>query len=94
MSKSIIPGDSPTWCFLCGATENLQVHHCLHGIRRKAADDNGLTVHLCATCHAKLHDHGDHDLDLEQLAQKTFEETHTRAEWMEIFGKNYLEADE
>ena len=77
-------------CHICGRTGVLQKHHCLHGIRRKAADKHDLTVWLCIDCHQKLHDHGEHDLELEKLAQKHFEETHSHAEYMEKFGKNYL----
>lgn len=36
-----------------------------------------------------LHDHGDHDKDLERLAQEAFEERYGHDEWMRIFGKNY-----
>lgn len=43
-------------CYICGAYGQVDKHHCLHGIRRKAADKYGLTVNLCRTCHRKLHD--------------------------------------
>ena len=61
----------------------------LHGIRRAAADRYGLMVHLCHECHMRLHDKGEHDRELEELGQIEFEKTHTHAEWMRIFGKNY-----
>ena len=38
----------------------------------------------------KLHDHGDGDLMLEQLAQKHFEKLYGHDKFMEEFGKNYL----
>ena len=85
-----IPGDEPYRCFLCQRVGKMQVHHCLHGSRRKAADAYGLTVHLCPMCHTLLHDHGTNDLYLEQLAQNTFEREHSREDWMKIFGKSYL----
>ena len=68
----------------------MQLHHCLHGSRREAADAYGLTVHLCPVCHTLLHDHGINDLFLEQTAQAAFEREHGREEWMKIFGKSYL----
>ena len=85
-----ISGDEPFRCFLCQRYGKMQVHHCLHGSRRKAADAYGLTVHLCPMCHTLLHDHGTNDLYLEQLAQNTFEREHSREDWMKIFGKSYL----
>ena len=87
--KSIIPGDDPEHCFICGRYGPAHVHHCLHGSRRAAADKYGLTVHLCSRCHMELHDHGAHDADLEEIAQAAFEEQHTHAEFMKIFGKNF-----
>lgn len=79
-------------CYICGIQTDLQVHHCLHGTSRRAkADEHGLTVYLCGRCHTKLHDHGVHDLDLQKVAQAHFEKTHTHDEYMEIFGKNYLD---
>ena len=89
--KSIIPGDTPYLCFLCGKHVETQTHHCLHGSRRGLADKYGLTVHLCPSCHTALHDTGRCDRELEVLAQWAFEENHTHAEWMRIFGKNYRE---
>ena len=77
-------------CYLCGRTGTLHRHHCLHGIRRKAADKYDLTVYLCPECHQKLHDKGIGDLTLEKLAQAHFEADHSHEEYMEIFGKNYL----
>lgn len=78
-------------CYLCGRTGTLQRHHCLHGSRRKMADRYDLTVYLCPECHRRLHDLGEYDLMLEQLAQRHFEDSHSHAEYMDLFHKNYLE---
>lgn len=77
-------------CYLCGRTGVLQRHHCLHGIRRKAADRHDLCVWLCVDCHKKLHDKGIGDLKLEKLAQKYFEDKYGHEQYMEEFGKNYF----
>lgn len=77
-------------CFICGRGGALHKHHCLHGIRRKAADKYDLTVWLCPECHQRLHDHGDGDLMLERLAQRHFEEKYGHEKYMRVFGKNYL----
>lgn len=90
MSQTIVSGDAVDRCYLCKRYGRMQVHHCLHGSRRRAADAYGLTVHLCPLCHTLLHDHGVNDLYLEQTAQAAFEREHSREEWMRIFGKSYL----
>ena len=88
--RTVIHGDVDDRCFLCHRGGALQVHHCVHGTRRKKADEYGLTVHLCPICHTLLHDHGYNDLFLEKTAQLTFEREYGREEWMKIFGKSYL----
>ena len=77
-------------CHICGRTGMLQKHHCLHGSRSKAADRHDLTVWLCLHCHQELHDHGVCDLQLEQEAQRYFEEKYGHEQYMKEFGKNYL----
>nr|DAN44405.1 MAG TPA: putative HNHc nuclease [Caudoviricetes sp.] len=91
--KSIMPGDTAEWCYLCSRHGRLEVHHCLHGRNRRAADEMGLTVHLCGECHRRLHDKGEHDRELEALAQETYEGLHGHAAWMARVGKNFAEVD-
>lgn len=79
-------------CFFCHTTQGLECHHCIHGnANRKIADREGLTVNLCHRCHQKVHDTDrEMDLVLIQYAQRKFEETHTRQEFRELFGKSWL----
>lgn len=91
--KSIMPGDTAERCYLCGRHGRLEVHHCLHGRNRRAADEMGLTVHLCGECHRRLHDKGEHDRELEALAQETYEGLHGHAAWMARVDKNFAEVD-
>ena len=81
-------------CFVTGSTQNLDKHHCLSGSRRKMADKYGLWVWLRHDVHMSLHS-GDSVLaySLKRLAQRKFEEHHSRKRFVEIFGKNYLEGD-
>ena len=89
MKKSIIDGDSADRCFLCGCNRPAHVHHVLHGSRRAMADRYGLTVHLCVRCHTRLHDLGEHDLELERIGQQAFEKNFGHEKFMQIFGKDY-----
>ena len=78
-------------CFITGATQNLDKHHCFHGIRRKAAEKYGCWCWLSHDLHMKLHDK-DKELDntIERACQKRFEEIYSHDEFMNVFGKNYL----
>lgn len=94
--KSIIQKNTDN-CFLCGKYGNLERHHCLFGTaNRKKADKYGLTVYLCPDCHRGtngIHGKNGHpyDLRLKQIAQREFEKTHSREEFVEIFGRNYID---
>lgn len=78
-------------CYLCGRSGHLHIHHCIHGSgRRKKATKYGLMVMLCPDCHRRLHDYGEHDRELEKLAQMEFEKVHGHDEWMREFERNYL----
>lgn len=82
-------------CYVCGTTYGLHEHHCFYGSsNRKQSEKHGLKVWLCGIDH-NLSNKGVHfnkelDIELKQLAQRKFEETHTRQEFMQIFGKNWL----
>lgn len=79
-------------CFICGSMRNLQVHHCIHGNKRKLADREGLTVHLCLACHHRLHSLGLHDRELKQIAQIAWMRKHhaDEADFRALFGRSYL----
>ena len=81
-------------CYLCKTTRNLQKHHALHGSYRKNADKYGLWVWLCADHHTMgrdaIHRNPELDKELMKEAQRKFEETHTREEFIALFGKNRL----
>lgn len=87
----MLPGDNKERCYICGRYGATELHHCLHGIRRKHADKYGLTVHLCPGCHRKLHDTGENDKALEQIAQEYLEKQYGHDKWMEVFGKDFKE---
>lgn len=92
--KSIVQDMENPRCFLCGAVRNLELHHIMHGTaNRRWSTRLGLTCLLCRTHHTgQFGVHSDAELNrrLQQEAQRAFEQTHTRTEWMNIFGKNYL----
>lgn len=92
MGKSILQDKKE--CYICGGTENLHEHHIFGGRNRKISERYGFKVWLRADWH-NMADYGVHanrdlDLFLKMCCQKKFEETHTRAEFMALIGKNYL----
>ena len=82
-------------CLVCRITNNLHKHHVFYGTsNRKQSEKYGLTVYLCAR-HHNMSNEGVHfnkslDLKIKQLAQRKFEETHTREEFRAIFGKSWI----
>lgn len=90
--KSIIQDKKE--CFISGSKYELQEHHIFFGKNRKLSEKYGLKVWLKLYYHTgsnvAVHNNIKLDNDLKQIAQKKFEEEHTREEFMKIFGKNYL----
>ena len=90
--KSVMQSDKV--CYLCGRTVGLERHHIMAGTaNRKLSEKFGLWVWLCHDCHTGT-DGAQYDpiqnRQLKMDAQFVFERTHTHAEWMKAFGKNYL----
>lgn len=98
--KSIIQNKKE--CFLCRYlydaenTNNLNDHHIFFGTaNRRLSEEYGLKAWLCIKHHTEgigaVHKNRDHDLMLKKIAQKKFEETRTRKEFIQIFGKSYID---
>lgn len=63
--------------------------------RRRLSEKYGLKIWLCHRHHTtdprySIHYQKALDLDLKRIAQKEFEKTHTREEFIDIFTKSYL----
>lgn len=90
--KSILQSDKE--CFMCGTTYNLERHHVIFGTAgRKISDKLGLTIWLCHEHHqGRFGPHQDRetDLRLRRFAQTCYEDKHSRDEWVERIGRNYL----
>lgn len=87
--KSIIDYDKEHVCFNCGGWAS-DVHHIFSGTaNRRQSERYGLKVWLCRQCHEEAHRGGALNRHLRYIAQAKFEETHTRQEFIKIFGKNW-----
>ena len=82
--------------YISGSTYNLEEHHIFFGTaNRKVSEKNGLKVWLTSEEHRGTYGvHGkfgiDLDIKLKQDAQRKYEETHTREDFIKLIGKNYL----
>ena len=95
MAKSILQDEK--CCYITGSTYNLHLHHIFAGSRRKISDREGFVVYLTGRLHNQsnegVHGKDGHELDLylKEACQMKYEETHSRAQWMALMGKNYLD---
>ena len=74
-------------CAICGNNQ-VHLHHIFGGRNRKNSTKYGMIVPLCKYHHDWVHKTNDKTFKKE--AQKKFEETHSREEFIKIFGRNYL----
>jgi len=88
--KSII--QDKKYCFICG-TSQVEEHHIFRGPNRKVSEQLGLKVWLCKEHHTGqtgVHNNQGLNSYLQKLAQRKYEETHTREEFMQEIGRSYL----
>lgn len=81
-------------CLICGTNKGLERHHVFYGTGlRQQSEKYGMVAVLCHECHrGRRGVHLNHELDMElkQEFQRRFEEAHSRAEFMRIFGRSWL----
>lgn len=78
------------FCLECGALAT-DTHHVLFGRNRANSEIYGLTVRLCRSCHAQLHDRDETiAMKYRKLGQLVFEYEYGHEKYMEIFGRSYL----
>lgn len=101
--RSIVQFDRECWACreLYGIRTiiNLEEHHIYPGNpRRELSERCGLKVWLCNKHHTKppLGVHCNPPLmdELQRAGQRAYERTHSRADFVMLFGKNYLEDED
>lgn len=85
-------------CYFTGKTGSLHKHHCYPGPNRKVSDNNGFWVWLTPELHNGNDPNAVHtkpnegyDMVLKQRCQQEFEKTHTREQFLNLIGRNYLD---
>jgi hypothetical protein len=75
-------------CYYCNnSMEKLDIHEVYGGSNRQRSMKYGLCVPLCRKCHSN-------EMiiqDLRKWCQRKYEQTHTRADFISIIGRNYLD---
>ena len=94
--KSIIQTEKE--CYVCG-NKTVHLHHIYGGwANRRISDAHGFTVYLCPYHHNMSNEgvHFNRKLDgyLKRKCQRIYEQTHTREEFMNLIGRNYLDIEE
>lgn len=96
MSKSILQDEKKCW--VTGYEgEGLHKHHIFGGPNRRLAEEDGLYIylkwdrHIADSDNPTPHNNKDTDMFYKRMAQRKYEETHTREEFMSRYGRNFLE---
>ncbi len=99
--KSIIRQQAGT-CYLCVKLHGdyrthrvLHEHHIFGGPNRSASEAEGLKVSLCPEHHETGPEAVHRNIQImrmvQQAGQAEYEKTHSREEFMRLFGRNYIE---
>ena len=102
---SILHDKSSRTCYLCVTLHDnwnehriLDEHHIFGAPNRKNSEEYGLKVDLCHDHHIygpeAVHNNARIRHELQRTAQRLFEKQHSHKEFMEIFGRNYLDSVE
>ena len=91
--KSILQTEKE--CYFCKSKQMLEEHHIFPGNPgRKISEKNGFKVYLCHYCHNEppfgVHFNRENMDTLKADCQRKYEETHTRKEFMNLIGRNFL----
>lgn len=87
-------------CYLCMMQGNYRVypvvheHHVYDGPNRRISEEHGFKCWLCLDHHiigpAAVHNSIDNMRILQRECQRIYEKTHTRQQFMDLIGRNYL----
>lgn len=89
--KSIIQEDTD-YCYICGRY-GTEIHHIFGASNRKWSTKYGLIVGLCYNHHRGnqgVHFNKELNVKLKQIGQKAFMEHYPEADFLAVFGRNYL----
>ena len=78
-------------CYLCNKPMgNGDLHHVFNGAYKSKSEEDGFIVYVHRVCHDFIHTHAMTRTTIKARAQKVYEKEHTREEFIQRYGKNYL----
>lgn len=79
-------------CFICRRQVDTCRHEIFYGTANRVnSKREGMWVNVCSACHNKIHANPQAYIALKQVGQRSFEALQPRAEFIKIFGRNYLD---
>jgi len=82
-------------CYICGCDIGTERHEVFGASNRENSKHYGLWINVCPYCHrlspSSIHLAPEKHIGLKAEAQELFEEEHPEKDFLEIFGRNYLE---
>lgn len=78
--------DNMERCYICGS-KKCDLHEIFGGCRRQKSIEHKLVIPICRYDHSNIKNFENW---LHKTAQKKFEETHTREEFIKEFGKSFI----
>lgn len=88
-NRTSILTDDLNHCIICG-TKKDHLHEVFPGIFRQRSMKEKMVIPLCTFHHTQIHNDIMISLYWKQRCQKEFEKSHTREEFIQAFGRNYL----
>lgn len=80
-------------CIVTGR-QPVHVHHIFFGKNRKISEEDGFVIPLVIELHTgsneAIHFNKEFDLEWKRKAQRYYERTHSREEFIKRYGKSYL----
>lgn len=76
-------------CIICNKDKE-HLHEVFPGAFRQRSMNQKMVLPLCSFHHAQIHKKIELSLYWKRLCQQKFEESHTRDEFIKIFGRSYL----
>ena len=79
-----------TKCAECGLKNGIELNEVFEGAKRSVSMKHGFVVPLCKKCHERFHNDRSFALKYKRLYQAKYEESHSRADFINLIHHNYL----
>ena len=79
-----------TKCCNCGSKTGIEKNEVFEGSYRQASIKYGMVCPFCKTCHSQFHNDIMFNLFYKVMFEKEFLKTHSKEEFIKIFGQDYI----